>query len=71
LLFAAASEEAERDAERQVARLDALRFIRAAVSWPQARPKLGHDVFPRARPDLIPGRLGREDASLLLGRPNL
>src|SRR5208282_1304259 len=38
-----------------VARLDALRFIRAAAAWLQARPQLGHDVFarPRGRPDPV------------------
>jgi segregation and condensation protein A len=45
-----AGEEAERDAEREVARLDELRFMRAAASWLQARPQLGHDVFALAPP---------------------
>jgi segregation and condensation protein A len=53
LLFPAtpeAAEAAEREAAREVARLDALRFIRAAAAWLQARPLLGHDVFARAPP---------------------
>jgi segregation and condensation protein A len=51
LLFPATPEaavEAEREAEREVTRLDELRFIRTAASWLQARPQLGHDVFARA-----------------------
>ena len=46
LLFAATPEEAEdaaRAAEREVARWEALRFIRAAAAWLQARPLLGRD----------------------------
>jgi segregation and condensation protein A len=53
LLFPATPEAAEaagREAEREVARLDELRFIRAAASWLQARPQLGHNVFARAPP---------------------
>ncbi len=53
LLFPAtpeAAEEAERQAEREVARLDGVRVIRATASWLQARPQLGHDVFARAPP---------------------
>jgi segregation and condensation protein A len=53
LLFPATPEvaaEAEREAAREVARLDALRVIRAAASWLQARPQLGHEVFARPRP---------------------
>ena len=45
-----AAEAAGHEAEREVARLDELRFIRAAASWLQARPQLGHDVFTRAPP---------------------
>ena len=51
LLFPAspeAAEEAERDAGREIARLDELRVIRAAAAWLQARPQLGRDVFARA-----------------------
>jgi segregation and condensation protein A len=42
-----AADEAEREAEREIARIDQLRFIRAAASWLQARPQLGRDVFAR------------------------
>ena len=52
LLFPATpetAEAAEREAEREVARLDALRCIRAAAAWLEARPQLGIDVFPRGR----------------------
>jgi segregation and condensation protein A len=45
-----AAEAAGREADREVARLDGLRFIRAAASWLQARPQLGFDVFARAPP---------------------
>jgi segregation and condensation protein A len=45
-----AGEEAERDAAREIARLDELRVIRAAASWLQARKQLGRDVFARAPP---------------------
>jgi segregation and condensation protein A len=57
LLFPAspeAAEDAQRDAARAVARLDALRFIRAAAAWLQARPQLGHDVFARPPPGRDP-----------------
>lgn len=50
LLFPAtpeAAEDAEREAEREVTRLEGLRFVRAAVAWLQARPQLGHEVFIR------------------------
>jgi segregation and condensation protein A len=53
LLFPAtpeAGEEAARDAAREIARLDALRVIRAAASWLQARKQLGHDVFAHTPP---------------------
>jgi segregation and condensation protein A len=45
--------EAEREAAHEIERLDALRFVRAAASWLQVRPQLGHDVFarPRSGPD--------------------
>ena len=45
--------EAEQEAARAIARLDALRVVRAAAAWLQARPQLGHDVFarPRSGPD--------------------
>ena len=45
-----AAEEAEREAAQEIARLDELRFMRAAASWLQARPRLGHDVFARVPP---------------------
>lgn len=44
-----AAAAAERDAEREVGRLDALGFIRAAATWLQARPQLGFEVFARGR----------------------
>jgi segregation and condensation protein A len=49
----AAVAEAEQEAARAIARLDALRVVRAAAAWLQARPQLGHDVFarPRSGPD--------------------
>jgi segregation and condensation protein A len=49
----AAEAEAEQEAARAIARLDALRVVRAAAAWLQARPQLGHDVFarPRSGPD--------------------
>lgn len=49
-----AATEAEREATREVARLDALRVIRAAASWLQALPQLGHDVFARPPPGADP-----------------
>ena len=42
------AEAAEREADREVARLDALKVVRAATGWLQARPQLEHDVFARA-----------------------
>ena len=45
----AAVAEAEQEAARAIARLDALRVVRAAAAWLQARPQLGHDVFARPR----------------------
>jgi segregation and condensation protein A len=53
LLFPAtpeAADEAERDAAREVARLEGLGVVRAAAAWLQARPQLGQDVFARAPP---------------------
>ena len=53
LLFSATPEaaaDAEREAAREVALIDALRVIRAAASWLQARPQLGHEVFARPLP---------------------
>jgi hypothetical protein len=46
----AAVAEAEQEAARAIARLDALRVVRAAAAWLQARPQLGHDVFCSASP---------------------
>jgi segregation and condensation protein A len=37
-------------AEREVTRLDELRFIRAVAAWLQARPHVGHDAFACAPP---------------------
>jgi segregation and condensation protein A len=56
LLFPASPEaaaEAERDADREVERLEEMRFVRAAAAWLQVRPQLGQDVFarPRSGPD--------------------
>jgi segregation and condensation protein A len=45
----AAAAEAACEAEREVARLDALRSMRAAAAWLEARPQLGIDVFARPR----------------------
>ena len=42
-----AAEDAERDAEREVARLHELRLVRAAAAWLAGRPQLGRDVFAR------------------------
>lgn len=47
---AGAAEATEREAEREVARTDELRFIRATASWLRGRPQLGHDVFADASP---------------------
>ena len=44
-----ADAEAEREAAREIERLDALRFVRAAAAWLQDRPQLGHDVFAHPR----------------------
>ena len=44
-----AAEQAEREADREVARLGELRFIRAATAWLQMHPQLGIDLFPRGR----------------------
>jgi segregation and condensation protein A len=52
LLFPAtpeAAEAARRDAEHELARLRALRFIKAATAWLEARPQSGQDVFTRLR----------------------
>ena len=42
-----AAAEAERDAAAELRRIDELARMRAAASWLQARPQLGHDVFVR------------------------
>jgi segregation and condensation protein A len=50
LLFPANHEEAaaaERDAAREVDRLEEIQFVRAAAAWLQARPQLGQEVFAR------------------------
>jgi segregation and condensation protein A len=55
LLFPAtpeAGEEAARDAAREVARLDALRFIRAAASWLQAARSSAMTCSPAHHPGL-------------------
>ena len=50
LCFAASPEakaDAEKDARREIVRLDQLRFIRAAAAWLEAQPQVGRDVFVR------------------------
>ncbi|MFL5287555.1 MAG: segregation and condensation protein A [Rhodopila sp.] len=57
LLFPAtpeAAEAARRDAECELARLRALRFIKAATAWLEARPQSGQDVFIRPRRERDP-----------------
>ena len=49
-----AAAEAERAAATEIARLDALRFIRAAVCWLQDRPQRGQDVFTRRNSEQNP-----------------
>jgi segregation and condensation protein A len=44
-----AGEAARRDAERELARLRELRFIKAATAWLETRPQSGLDVFTRPR----------------------
>ena len=56
LLFPASPEAvaaAEREAAREIERLESVRFVRAAAAWLLARPQLGHAVFarPTAGPD--------------------
>jgi segregation and condensation protein A len=43
----AAAEDADHEAEREVARLHELRLVRAAATWLAGRPRFGHDVFAR------------------------
>ena len=47
-----AAADAQREAASEIARLDTLRFIRAAAAWLQERPQLGQEVF--ARPNREP-----------------
>jgi segregation and condensation protein A len=42
-----AAADAARDAARMIADLEAMRFMRAAASWLDARPQLGRDIFVR------------------------
>jgi segregation and condensation protein A len=42
-----AAADAARDAARMIADLEAMRFMRAAASWLDARPQLGRDLFAR------------------------
>jgi segregation and condensation protein A len=49
-----AAAEAERAAATEIARLDALRFIRAAAGWLQDRPQRGQDVFTRRNSEANP-----------------
>jgi segregation and condensation protein A len=52
LLFPATPEAAEaawRAAERELARLRELHFVKAATAWLEARPQSGQDVFTRPR----------------------
>jgi hypothetical protein len=61
LLFPATAEmgaEAEREAARKVARIDALRVMRSAASWLLSHPQLGNELFaPAAARAEPPGRL--------------
>lgn len=45
----AAALSAERDAARELARLEDKTFVRAAAAWLEARPQLGRDVFARPK----------------------
>jgi segregation and condensation protein A len=57
LLFPGTPETAAaawRDAERDLARLRELQFIKAATAWLEARPQLGVDVLTRPRRGLHP-----------------
>jgi segregation and condensation protein A len=49
-----AAAEAERAAATEIARLNALRFIRAAAGWLQDRPQRGQDVFTRRNSEQNP-----------------
>jgi segregation and condensation protein A len=49
-----AAAAALRDAERELARLRELRFIKATTAWLEARPQSGQDVFTRPRRDRDP-----------------
>ena len=44
-----AAAEAEREADEERARLEALQFIRAAATWLDTRPQLGREVFARGQ----------------------
>jgi segregation and condensation protein A len=45
-----AAADADREAQVELRRIEEMRVIRAAVSWLQARPQLGQDVFLRPAP---------------------
>ncbi len=45
---------AQAEAERELSRLQNLRFVRAAAGWLEARPQLGRDVFTVPRRELSP-----------------
>jgi segregation and condensation protein A len=47
--------EAERAAQVLTDRLAALERVRSAVSWLEARPQLGRDMYERGRPEPAPG----------------
>lgn len=45
---------AQAEAERELSRLQALQFVRAAAGWLEARPQLGRDVFTKPRRERNP-----------------
>ena len=51
---AEAGGEAQAEAERELARLQALQVVRAAAAWLEARPQAGRDVFTRPRRERDP-----------------
>ena len=51
---AKAGGEAQAEAERELARLQALQVVRAAAVWLEARPQAGRDVFTRPRRERDP-----------------
>ena len=49
-----AARAAQDEAEKELARLQALQFVRAAAAWLEARPQLGRDVFTAPRRERDP-----------------